>query len=324
MKKIAFVLVVLLFAAPALALVTITAEQVGDTNEVNITYVTNGNLPRAFGLDVTVDYGVITACTPAMVGECTASVQGYGIFPGTIQIDGGGDVTDDGTPVAPFDDPGALLGIDSNGITLEMGSLYVDGNEPDVSGVLCTITVSEDCTVSIAGNAARCGTGSVAKGVVMENPDEVPDVNYVEGTVTIGGVVLCAGDVTATVTGYTPPSPFPLPDGTPASFDSSLWEGPDGKVDLIDLQSVTYLLVWDGGTTYVVDPVPAEAAAADVTGTVTGYTPPSPFPLPDGTPASFDSGLWTGADGKVDLIDLQSLIYLLVWDGGTEYVVTCP
>ena len=186
MKKIVFVLVVLLFAAPVLAEVVITAAQVGDTNQVTISYEVTApdvNLPRAFGLDITVSDGNITACIPYMVGECNDFLQGYGIFPGTIQIDAGGNVTNYGNPVS--DVLPALDGLDSNGITVELGSLYVGSNWPDASGLLCTITVTEDCNVTIEGNAARCGEGSPALGVVMENPDEVPVVTYVLGVVVL-------------------------------------------------------------------------------------------------------------------------------------------
>ncbi len=186
MKKIAFVLAVLLFAAPTWAAVTITATQVGDTNQVEISYSTDGNLPRAFGVDITVTDGNIVACTPAMVGECDADVKGYGIFPGTIVIEADGTVSDYNTPVAPSDDPGALDGLGTAGITIEMGSLYTDANAPADSGVLCTIVVTESCTVNIAGNAARCGEGSEALGVVMEDPDEVVIPTYEPGAVVLG------------------------------------------------------------------------------------------------------------------------------------------
>ncbi len=195
MKKIIFVLVVLLLAVPAWATtVTITATQVGTTDQVEIKYVSVGNLPRAFGLDITVTDGNIVACEPNMVGECTADVKGYGIFPGTIVIEADGTVSNDGTPVAPPGATGALGGIDTNGITIEMGSLYVDGNAPPLEGVLCTITVTKSCTVKIAGNAARCGTGS-ALGVVMENPDEVIIETYVPGGVIIPSKCLVVGQV---------------------------------------------------------------------------------------------------------------------------------
>jgi hypothetical protein len=130
-----------------------------------------------------------------MVGECNDVVQGFGIFPGTIQIDEGGNVTDDGTPVAPSDDPGALDGLDSNGITVELGSLYEDGNEPSLGGLICTITVTADCTVNIAGNAARCGVGSDPRGVVMVDWLEVPTVVYVPGVVSLIPCA-CEGEVT--------------------------------------------------------------------------------------------------------------------------------
>jgi hypothetical protein len=196
MKKIVFALVVLLFAAPAWADVVITATQVEETNEVEITYevtLPDTNLPRAFGLDITVTDGNIIACTPAMEGECDISVKGFGIFPGTIDIDDTVTppvVNTYGTPVAPAGARGALGGLDTNGITIEMGSLYEGPNAPPLSGLLCTIILDADanCTVNIAGNAARCGVeGSEAPGdaigVVMEDPTEVVTIDYVPGTV---------------------------------------------------------------------------------------------------------------------------------------------
>ena len=197
MKKIIFILVVLLFTAPAWADIEITATQVGTTPEVEISYEVTApdvNLPRAFGLDITVSDGNIIDCIPYMTGECTADVgnKGFGIFPGTIVIDVDGNVTDDGTPVAPSDDPGSVTCPEwdpdvtgCSSITVEMGSLYQEPNYPGLSGVLCTITVTENCIVTIAGNAARCGTGSDPLGVVMEDPDEVIIPTYVPGDVVL-------------------------------------------------------------------------------------------------------------------------------------------
>ena len=155
MKKMIFALVVLLFAAPAWATtVTISCEQVGDTNQVEISYTTDGTLPRAFAVDITVDDGNIVACEPPMIGPCTTTERGYGIFPGTIDIDALGNVTDYGSPVAPQSDLPAdtQAGLGTNGITIERGSLYVDGNAPPVSGLLCTLRVSEICEMYIAAN----------------------------------------------------------------------------------------------------------------------------------------------------------------------------
>lgn len=191
MKKIVFALVVLLFAAPVWAGVTIDANQIPGTFEVEISYVSDGNLPRAFGLDITVTDGNIIACTPAMEGECTVSVRGFGIFPGTIDIDDAVTppvVINYGTPVAPAGARGALGGLDTNGITIELGSLYEGPNAPPLSGLICTIEVSSACTVNIAGNAARCGEEGAeapgdAIGVVMEDPTEPVTITYVPGPV---------------------------------------------------------------------------------------------------------------------------------------------
>ncbi|MHC4460269.1 MAG: dockerin type I domain-containing protein [Planctomycetota bacterium] len=182
-------LAILLFASPAWSDVTISATQLhGCSDQVAISYVTDGNLPRAFGLDITVTDGIITACEPNMVGECTATVRGFGIFMGTIVIDANGTISDYGTPVAPSGAPGALGGLDTNGITIEMFSLYQEPNAPPLAGELCVITVTTDCNVNIEGNATRCGT----EGVVMEDPDEVPTIVYIPGYMAVD--CFCPGE----------------------------------------------------------------------------------------------------------------------------------
>jgi len=87
-------------------------------------------------------------------------------------------VTDDGTPVAPSGDPDALPGIDSNGVTIELGSLYSpvgpgSPNAPDPCGPLVTLTVDKSTCLTITANVTRAGSS----GVVMESPDEVVTVN---------------------------------------------------------------------------------------------------------------------------------------------------
>jgi hypothetical protein len=197
MKKMIFALAVLLLAAPAWATtVTVSCAQVGDTNQVEVSYTTDGTLPRAFGLDITVNDGNIVACEAAMVGECTASVRGLGIFPGTIDIDALGTVTDYGSPVAPQSDlPGdTKAGLGTAEITVEMGSLYVDTNAPGTSGLLCTLTVSASCTMTITANVSRAGNG-----VVLEDPDEVATVNLGNCNISVQqklfyeGLVDCCG-----------------------------------------------------------------------------------------------------------------------------------
>jgi len=182
MKKIVLALVVLLSTSPAWAL-TITAAQVGDTNEVIISYdasVEAPDMPRAFGLDIQLDNdATILEVTPMIVGESVEPDNlGFGIFPGTIVIDAEGNVTDDGTPVAPSDDPGALPGIDSNGVTIELASLYSptgvgSPNVPPAAGDLVSLRVSKSCTLCVSANVPRAG----ATGVVMEDPDQVVTVN---------------------------------------------------------------------------------------------------------------------------------------------------
>jgi len=187
MKKMIFALTVLMLVAPAWATnVTITAVPVGGT-DVEIWYETDDSLPRAFGLNISVDSGrTIEGCSAEFVGQCDAVGQGYGIFPGTIDInDDTGDVDSNGTPVAPNDAPGAEgTGLGTSEIVVELGSLYTGANTPDVCGVICTITLSDgDCNVSIAGNAARTGTASPeGVGVVLEDPCEAPGSVVFTGT----------------------------------------------------------------------------------------------------------------------------------------------
>ena len=173
-----------MLATPALAVdVDIWAEAGDDANKVEIWYdvynpvpgCPDGGRPRAFGLSIKVTDGNIVDINVPFEGECDVNNQGYGIFPGTIDIDEAGDVSDYGTPVAPSDAPGAIgTGIDTNTIVIEMGSLYTGVNCPDPCALLFTIEVSLDCNVSIAGDPARTGTASPeGKGVVLENLAEV-------------------------------------------------------------------------------------------------------------------------------------------------------
>jgi hypothetical protein len=162
-----------MLAAPAWATtVTITATDEG-MGVVRLDYsVSDANLVRAFGLDITVDTGVITDV------NCTSS--DYYIYPGSITIVGN-QVTDYGTCACANSYPGTLGGIDTNGVTIEMASLYasddpVHKTAPPLSGELLKFTVSADCNLTILGNAARTGTGSGGVGAVLEDPDQTPTV----------------------------------------------------------------------------------------------------------------------------------------------------
>ena len=158
MKKTIVALSVVMLTAPAWAGVAITVTDLGD-GMAGIDY-SGTELARAFALDITVDAGTIDAIGDFVVGDDN---NGYGIFPANfsrnIVVDPvTGDVSDWAvagyTPVADAGDPGALGGLGTNGITIEMGSLY-DTKAPPPSGRLCVITCSEPCKVTVTTNATR-------------------------------------------------------------------------------------------------------------------------------------------------------------------------
>jgi hypothetical protein len=98
--------------------------------------------------------------------------NGYTIYPGSIVIDEDGVVTDDGTCLCDDSYPQTLPGLDSNGVTIEMGSLYAEGEDPPAqSGTLAEICICgcDPVNVSISENAIRGG-------VVMEDPEATPTV----------------------------------------------------------------------------------------------------------------------------------------------------
>lgn len=158
MKRTLVALLAVMLTAPAWAGVAITVTDLGD-GVVGIDY-SGTELVRAFALDITVDAGTIDAISGFAVGDDN---NGYGIFPASfsrnIVVDPvTGDVSDWAVegygPVADAGDPGALGGLGTNGITIEMGSLY-DTKAPALSGRLCVITTSEPCKVTVTTNATR-------------------------------------------------------------------------------------------------------------------------------------------------------------------------
>jgi hypothetical protein len=183
------VLAALLFTAPALAAVKIIVEPSGKT--ATIKYATDGERVRAFALDITVDKGVIQDISGFIRGESTKEKPGYGIFPGsfarhiTVNADTGEvakwDVNDY-TPVADPCDPGALGGLGTSGITIEMGALYYPTddsslNAPLNQGTLFKLTLSEAAKLTVKLNEARGG-------IVLTNPD-VPAVVNLTGAAGI-------------------------------------------------------------------------------------------------------------------------------------------
>jgi len=130
---------------------------------------TAGELVRAFALDVVVDRGMIRGVSDYHRGESTAGARGYGVFPASFRdrltVTGGTNVNWDAegySPVAaPADAPsGTLPGLNSSGVTLELGALW-DPSVPaafqGTSGTLCALHLSETASVSLAANSRRGG-----------------------------------------------------------------------------------------------------------------------------------------------------------------------
>ena len=163
MKKMIFVLAVLIIAAPALAQQVVISCADADNGVCVVSFDATGadpNLVRAFALDIVVDSG-------AKIIDVDDSVNAdYIIFPGSIVITGGA-VSSYGTAKGDPNLYAGTLGLDPNGMTVEMGSLYYPPgpgsvNAPAKLGELLRFTVDADCNVSISANAARGG-------VVMED-----------------------------------------------------------------------------------------------------------------------------------------------------------
>jgi len=93
MKKIMFVLALLVLAVPVWAATTtnveITCQTTPGEPEVAIGYITGDGCVRAFALDI-----VVTS--PALILDVNCVSADYYIYPGSIQIDENGNVTDDG------------------------------------------------------------------------------------------------------------------------------------------------------------------------------------------------------------------------------------
>jgi hypothetical protein len=193
MRKLSFLLAMLLFATPALAAVKVIIESDGATAAVK--YATDGEKVRAFALDLTVDKGVITGISDFIRGESTKAQPGYGIFPANfsryIMVNpDSGEVANwdvnDYTPVADPCDPGALGGLGTNGITIEMGALYyptddASPNAPPNSGTLFQLALSEKANLTVALNEVRGG-------VVLTNPEVAATVDLTQATnIAVGG-----------------------------------------------------------------------------------------------------------------------------------------
>lgn len=156
MKKMLMVLAVLAMTLPAVAGVVVSGNDDGGlTATISYDASSMSELVRAFALNISVDSGAVITDVNVVNGV-------YNIYPGSIVIEGNA-VTSYGSAVAnaiAYPNTDTLGGIDTAGVTVEMGSLeYV----PAANDVLVTITVDKACTVTVAENAPRAG-------IVMEDP----------------------------------------------------------------------------------------------------------------------------------------------------------
>lgn len=184
LKKWALVLVVFYFAGTTWATDVDIACSGEGGGIVGINYeVTGSPAVRAFALDITVAAGIIEDICDYHIGESTAPNPGYGIFPGNfgryITVDPDtGQVLDwdvnDYTPIADPNSPGALGGLGTSGITIEMAALYYPAgdsspNAPPASGTLCKIKISKPTGLLVSENMTRGG-------IVLTDPTVKPNV----------------------------------------------------------------------------------------------------------------------------------------------------
>src|SRR3972149_8866051 len=159
MRRISFILAILLFAVPALAKVEVfCTNNSADPNTVLVSYrVTMTGEPnkvRAYALDITVDKGAkITGISGFKRGESVPNNLGYGIFPGSfdkynIDPDDPNWADPNYSPLAdPCDYPSDTKGgLNTSGITVELGTLYFptkdnSPNAPPLTGDLLKFTV---------------------------------------------------------------------------------------------------------------------------------------------------------------------------------------
>jgi hypothetical protein len=130
---------------------------------------TAGETVRAFALDVTVDQGQILGVTNYFRGPSTAAAQGYGIFPASfrdqITVSSGSNANWSVSGYSPLavaaDAPGGTLpGLNSSGVTLELGAIWdpaVPAAIPPSSGTLCALQLSQAATVTLSANQSRAG-----------------------------------------------------------------------------------------------------------------------------------------------------------------------
>jgi hypothetical protein len=161
---------------------------------------TAGEVVRSFALDVTVDQGIIFGVSDFLVGVSKPGIRGYGIFPASFRdhaiVSTGTNVTYDATQYSPVaivaDSPsGTQPGLNSSGVTLELGGLW-DPNSPGAvpgsTGTLCALHLSRAANVSVAPNLTRGG--------VIASPPDIPLATIFTGAFVDADAVITSATVT--------------------------------------------------------------------------------------------------------------------------------
>ena len=166
---------------------------------------TAGEVVRAFALDVSVDTGRIIGVSDYFRGLSTAENQGYGIFPASfrdnITVDPQNNINwnaSEYTPLAVMADNqlDTLAGLNSSGVTLELGGLW-DPNVPEAvpkpTGTLCSLHISSGTTVTIKANHSRGGVVLSEPGIILDpvftgafvQPPEITELSLTNGLLSI-------------------------------------------------------------------------------------------------------------------------------------------
>lgn len=174
MKKLLTLFAVFALTAPVLAAdpnVLVTCDETGLVSyEVLVEDGVDPGLMRGIALDITTSnsalitgisqYDAEGAGVPA---DSESIPAGYSIYMGSVTFATDPNlIADFGDPVAPNTDPDALGGLGTTGITVEMGSLYADGDPaPPTSGPLFKLDIDlngeSDTVLTIVANATRGG-----------------------------------------------------------------------------------------------------------------------------------------------------------------------
>ena len=166
---------------------------------------TSGEVVRAFALDVSVDRGRIIGISDYFRGLSTVENQGYGIFPASfrdnITVDPQDNINwnaSEYTPLAVMaDNPlDTLAGLNSSGVTLELGGLW-DPNVleavPRPTGTLCSLHISSGTTVTLKANRSRGGVVLAEPGMTLDpvltgafvQPPEITELSLTNGLLII-------------------------------------------------------------------------------------------------------------------------------------------